>query len=159
MITITLTRDELLQGAFVGVTRNVTTITGAKAHTYDLSRPCWVDHVEGALGEMAFAKYLNKYWSGAAGRLPEFDVDNKQVRCTQYKTGYLSIFTRDNPAHEYFLITGIAPTYNIVGSIYGYKVMDLGQNHPWFNSEFDRRHQWRVPQSALTALHDRPPWE
>lgn len=114
-------------------------------HTDQLSDWAW--DVEGALAEMAFAKWLGVYYTpkNLDGKRP--DVAGNQVRSTAHVEGHLYFRENDKVnAHQRF----------VLGIVYRGKVWFVG----WFvgtdcmKDEFwsERDDAWRVPQSKLYSM-------
>ena len=156
-IKVFLTQDELYQAAIVGAHRHITCLfskgarPGGRPH-YDASNE-WNTSIEGCCGELAFAKWCGKYWTGGSFNAKEApkDVGNKQVRHTVYKTGRLIIYPHDNPDDDFVLVTGKAPFYNIRGWVNGLEIQMLGKTHPWWNTECEAG-SWWVPQESLRPM-------
>lgn len=79
-------------------------------------------HYIGCLGEMALAKGLNRYWSGAGqGFHDDDDVGGLQARATKHPDGCLLVRKDDADDAPYFCLIGEDGTYDIVGWAYGYE--------------------------------------
>jgi hypothetical protein len=101
---ITLTKTEIMQGALVGVMRQVQNLRDNRQPAYGATTDHdWQWHIEGALGEMALAKALGVFWAGV-GLFRGADVVNEatmvvvgngdrpaqvKVLCTECKTCWL----------------------------------------------------------------------
>jgi hypothetical protein len=119
-----LDMHECYRAALEGVRRRLRAMSrdAKQMSGYDL-RDAWDIDIEGAMAEMVVAKLLGHYWSGdGPGNYKGADVsDNIQVRWTKHENGHLLVNERDNPSHFYFLVTGVAPIYELKGWIAGHK--------------------------------------
>jgi hypothetical protein len=104
---------------------------------------------DGALSEMAVAKYLQRQWIGAVtfGELPSVDVSpDLQVRSTRYKSGHLILHPQDCEAHKYILaLVQVADAVTLLGWLEGWE----GMNDEYWQSDKTRQPCYFVPQSAL----------
>ena len=65
-LKVELEPREIIQGAFVGLMRQVESHCKGRQNAFGAGGDKdWQYHIEGALGEMAFAKSMNLYWTGA----------------------------------------------------------------------------------------------
>lgn len=119
MIEVTLTWSELELAAIVGVRRNVESLSdGNSPHrlmgTPHQDLPGWQGHIEGAAGEAAVAKYLNRYWSGTVNTFGKGgDVGALQVRARSRHDYELIIRPKDRDDDWFVLVTGKAPIFRI----------------------------------------------
>lgn len=151
--TVTLEDYEIRLAAEVGISRRIESLRGGesrhRAGQEQGEALTWQQHIEGALGEMAFAKWRNLYWSGSVNTFQNGgDVGAIQVR-TGSKPGHRLIIRESDKDEDVFvLLTGRAPTYTI---------------HGWIRGRDAKRPEWRtdpgghgiaffVPQEALHAL-------
>lgn len=153
-VPISLTLSEVRQAAMIGVERNLEGLFLGRKHAYgmDPSR-AWQNHIEGAGGEIAVAKWHNHFWSGALGDLDAADVGVLQVRTTA-NHGYCLILhepARDKPDQRYILVTGMAPHYRLRGWIWA---RDGQRGEYWRDPTGENRAAFFVPQSALHPLPD-----
>jgi len=80
----------------------------------------WKHTVIGGLGELAFCKAMNIFWSGNLDTFKKADALKKvQIRCTAYEHGYLTVYENDNTSHDYVLVTGCDDTFRLAGFISG----------------------------------------
>lgn len=109
----------------------------------------WQQHIEGALGEMAFAKALGRYWSGSVNTFKNGgDVGDVQIR-TRSRTDYdLIVRARDRDEDYFVLVVGCCPIYTIVGYMKGgdAKQERWGKNHGGHGAAYF------VPQNELRPL-------
>lgn len=113
---VTLNRDEMTLAAIVGVLRRVQNLFLQGGPRLPYGRPeldQWGVDVQGAAGEMAFAKGFNLFWSGALGRWGVADVDRFQVRTTVHQC--LVLHDEDTDDQVFVLVRGAPPRYELVG--------------------------------------------
>lgn len=149
MIEVTLSPDELMFAALVGIRRQVHNLFAGRQDKHGAPRDKgWQIHVEGAAGERAVAKAKGAYWDGNLGDLGADDVGRVQVR-TRSNHDFDLIIHKDDPDDRAFiLVTGIAPTYSLRGWIYG---RDAKQQE-WWQDPAGGRPAYFVPQSALRPI-------
>lgn len=145
---IKLTYAELLMGSHAGIMRQVENLKKNRKPAYGAGkRGDWQLNVEGCLGEMAVAKYLQCYWSGK-GEFRGYDVGTMQVRTTRYHSGHLLLHPDDDDDHQFWLVTGINGEYVVRGWILG----ALGKRQELWRDDADCP-AFFVPQSELTRSH------
>lgn len=133
---ITLTESELLLASSVGARRQAIAVIRGFADKYGSKRDCaWQNHIEGACGEMAFAKAMGWYWDGGVNTFKRPDVGQVQVR-TRSKDDY-ELIIRKKEFGVYVLVTGLAPKYKIRG---------------WFKSD-DVREEWLKDHGGREAAY------
>lgn len=147
---IKLTSQEIGYGVRVGGFRHYFALQQNKkdAHGYD-GENGWQLHIEGALGEIATAKFLNIYWDGSVNTWKANDLKGIQVR-TRSKN-YYDLIVRDNDTNDsiYILTTGKNGVYNIVGWING----ENAKKQEWQKTYGDRPAAFFVPQSELNDMN------
>jgi len=148
-MTVTLNRNEIIMAAFVGVRRQCESVLmGSKDANYQQDSG-WQAHIEGALGEMAFAKALGLYWDGSVNTFKTAaDVGAIQVR-TRSKPHY-ELIVRDNDRNDdlFALVRGKCPTYQIVGFI----KCGQAKRFEWKKAHGGGVPAYFVPDSALTKF-------
>lgn len=151
---VTLTLSEVFQAATVGVMRRVCDLRDKRkgAHGIPPDAPVWEYDVEGCCGEMAVAKALRVYWSGAHGKLRVPDVgDRYQVR-TRSKMSYdLVLYPEDDDHAIFILVLGRAPTYEVAGWLVA---ADGKRPEYWKNPS--GRPAFFVPRGVLRPLAELP---
>ena len=150
---VTLSNYELFAAASVGIRRQIEALQNGLPDSAGFEGEGWSNHVEGAAGEMAFAKYRDRYWSGSVGTFKEGgDVGDVQIR-TRSKSGYDLIVRDGDRDDDYFvLVVGTAPRFRIVGWI---RAADAKQPQ-WRQEHGGRPGAYFVPQSALHPFETRP---
>lgn len=134
-----------------GVMRRVETIVLKRKQTYGSKDED--DHqraLEGALGEMALAKYLGVYWHGKGKCWGPDMIGGHEVRTTSYQSGRLILHPEDKDDLKYWLVTGINGTYQIRGFKYG---RDGKQKQYWDDPQGGRP-AFFVPQNDLIFQDD-----
>jgi hypothetical protein len=147
---VELTWQEMLLGATHGVYRR---IVNTKAKNKDKrgkwALDVWSQDIEGALSEIALAKWLGVYWSGASFVRAD-DVIGYEVRWTHWDNGHLPLHRSDIDEKRYVLVTGGLGKYVIRGWIYA---RDGKREELW--GEFKGAPEgacYKVPQSELMEI-------
>ena len=150
MPQVKLNGIELMIGAFVGASRKV---GSRKSGLTDGMRAgkdkAWDIDIEGSLGEIAVAKYLNCYWQGGVNTFKKQDIVGYQVRRTQYIPASLRGQTNDKDDDIFILVTGTSPNFNIVGWAYG---RDIKQKKYWNNG----LRWYLMPEESLQPMETLP---
>lgn len=142
---VELSPEEFLMGANAAVYRRIrSTFQGKKDRFGHDGRDVWSMEIEGALAEMAVAKWQGVYWSGQEGQNAR-DVLGYEVRQTSYDNGHLLLHPDDPDDARYILITGQLGSYVIRGWIDGRD----GKQQKFWNSNYTREPAFAVPQSDL----------
>jgi hypothetical protein len=83
----------------------------------------WGNHIEGACGEAAVAKFLNLYWEGHVGAYPDTTrpdlKPNIEVKTRSKHWQDLLIRKHENREQVFILVTGTSPEFRIRGWIWG----------------------------------------
>lgn len=144
---IVLTPAEMLVAAQVGIQRQVQNLKHNVQAAYGARREHdWQLNIEGALGEMALAKYLGIYWDGK-GEMREPDVGNVDVRTTPKPNNRLILHPKDPDDRVFYLLTGYNGQYVVRGSILGKD----GKKQEYWTDPKTGRPAYFVPQEALKA--------
>lgn len=115
---VTLEWYEVSRAALVGVSRNVEALRRGYQQKLKGKDESWERHVLGALGECAFAKATNRYWSGSVNTFKAADVGaNIQIRTRSRHSYDLIVREDDNSDDLYVLVTGGPHEYEIHGWI------------------------------------------
>jgi len=153
---VTLTWSEVMQAAMVGVMRRVTDLRDKRRGAYNIAEdaPVWDIDIEGACGEMAAAKVLNVFWSGAHGQLRVADVGGRfQVRTRSKLTYELPLHPEDADDAVFVLVLGRAPHYNVKGWMYA---RDGKLPEYWDDPSGQNRPAFFVPRKLLLPLDEIP---
>ena len=117
-VEVILTWAEMLVAAHIGCMRNIQSLRLGRSRTdilpthQDGGMDCaWSSNIEGAAGEMAVAKHLGRFWSGAVGDIGADDVSGYQVKTnTSRKWDDLILRKRNRPDRIYIsVLSFIAP--------------------------------------------------
>lgn len=115
---VILTPSEIMMAAQVGVMRHVQNIKRKVKEAYGASPDKdWQYDIEGALGEYALAKYLNRCWGGT-GEYRAPDVCGVDVRTSSKDWGDLILHPKDPDTRIFFLLTGLNGRYTVRGWCY-----------------------------------------
>lgn len=97
---------EVSRAALVGVSRNVEASRRGCVSARKIEDE-WSAHINGALGECAFAKASGMYWSGSVNTFKAADIgDNIQVRTRTRHEYDLIVRDSDKDGDVYVLVTG-----------------------------------------------------
>jgi len=148
-LKVTLAWYELYMAATVGVKRQLEALKDARPDRHGYEGNGWNVHVEGAAGELAAAKALDRFWSGSINTFKsDGDVGAIQIR-TRSKAYYELIVRSDDADNDRFvLVTGTAPHYNVVGWITGRDA----KRDEWLQTYGNRPAAYFVPQRELHDL-------
>lgn len=112
---------EITNAAVVGVLRQVAAIRAnlKDRFSYDRNTP-WEDHIRGALGELAFAKWARVYWSPSVNTFENPDIGDKwQIRTRSESWHDLIVRPSDSDNQWFVLVIGGTGTWTIKGAILG----------------------------------------
>jgi len=151
MVEVTLEWYEIQCAAIVGITRRVEILSGRWQGTkYRNPKPemRWSTDVESACAEMAWGKYAGMYWSASVNTgKDQADLGKEnEIRHCFLENGHLIIRKGDPNESIYWLVTGMAPRFKIVGWIKGKD----GKKEEWVKDA----DSWFVPQMELEAVFD-----
>jgi hypothetical protein len=147
---ISLTPEEAYMAFLVGGQRQLNSVLAGRRDAYGFKGDPWRVHIEGAMGEMALAKCLGRYWSGAGERFEDdTDVGGIQVRTRSNHKYELYLWPKDETDAIYVLVTGLPPVYRVRGWITGADA----KNEDWFKSlQTGRAPAYFVPTEALRPM-------
>jgi hypothetical protein len=108
------------------------------------------DEITGSCTEMAVCMALGKAWTPSVNDSDkQVDIEpNIEVRGTENANGSLILRNQDSVDNWYFLVTGIAPTFEIVGFIKG----SDGRDKRWIKDPNGHGPAYFIPQSELLPL-------
>lgn len=156
--TVTLTAKEIRLAEFVAHQRDTDgRAAGADASKFGNGRPTYDVHLDGVLGELAFAKLMGIYWTGMGDSYHEdSDVANYQVRATKHANGCLII--RPNEGHEHdpwvLMVADGSRDYRLAGWCYGW----AGRKDEYRKDPAGRPWAYFVPQDALESPESLRGW-
>jgi hypothetical protein len=119
---VTLSKQELSIAASVGCARHIAAIFSGREDAHGLGKvDGWGLHVEGAAGELAAAKAMDRYWCPSVDTFKHGgDIgDTIQVRMRSRHTYELIIRPDDRDCDTYVLVIGVAPCFHARGAIVG----------------------------------------
>jgi len=150
-VTVKLTKYELLFAAQVGVARRIRNRSYGSRHRwgYTDTGDGWGADIDAASAELAVAKFLGGYWSGAIGR--DADVgDDIQVRQTRHDHGCLLIHADDRDDHVFVLAIGTDGEFRLVGCKGGSEA----KRAEWLDSKRPDGECYFVPQDELESIDE-----
>lgn len=148
-MTVTLTPYEVQMGATVGLRRHLEALELRLPDRHGYQGDGWGIHIEGALGELALAKYLGKYWDGSVNTFKrQGDVGQIQVRTRSRDDFELLVRPDDRDEDIFVLVVGQAPRYRVVGWIRGSEA----KRPEWQQTYGQRPPAYFVPQASLKPL-------
>lgn len=118
--TIKLTESEIIIAGSVCVQRYAQNLTNGKKEMYGAEDRFGFQYMmDGALGEMAAAKWLGRYWNGSVGNLLAADVGDFQIRTTRRSSAELILHDADKDADIFLLLYLFRDMVAIAGWCYG----------------------------------------
>jgi hypothetical protein len=149
-IEVRLTPGEMEYAANVGAKRHIEALAKGRPDKHGFEGEGWSVHIEGACGELAFAKALNKHWGGSVNTFKGGgDVGSVQVR-TRSKSHYGLLVREDDDDNAAFvLVVGKEGRYRVVGWTWG----GDAKRKQWRKKHGGRPAAYFVPQSALTPIN------
>ena len=154
MIKVQLDWGEIFNSAMVGVYRQIASLKDGRRDQHGFNGDDgWTIHIEGAAGETAVAKALNRYLKPTFNVFKSVrDVDMWEVR-TRSKHDYdLIVRKGDGDSIPFILVTGRIPNFVVHGWIYG---KDAKQDK-WVAEYGGRPPAWFVPKGELNSLDTLP---
>jgi len=137
-----------MAGALVGVMRHVSALSRQVEDKHGgKGDMAWQYHLEGACGEMAFAKAVGWYYDSSVDTFKRPDVGPVYVR-TRSRHSYELIVRKGDPSGVYVLVTGQAPGYVVRGWIHS----DQAKDGAFLQEYGGREEAYFVPQKALRLI-------
>jgi hypothetical protein len=147
---VLLSTGELHIAAMIGCHREIQNLAMGRKHTYGATQDLvWGRHIEGAAGEMAFAKWSNKFWSGNLGDLKASDVGNAEIRTRSNHNWQLFLHKEDPDDRVFILVTGLAPEFRLRGWIWG---REGKRPEYWSDPTRKNRPAYFVPNAVLRPM-------
>jgi hypothetical protein len=138
------------RAAMVGVNRMIDNLTNRRSNRHgEKSWGVWQRHVEGAMAELAVAKYLGLEWAPEIGNISESDVSGIEVRSTHHQNGRLIIHKEDDSYSAFVLAIGMNGEYRLAGWCYAF---DAKRPEFWQDPTGKGRPAYFVPQNRLVAM-------
>lgn len=121
-------------------------------HRWGDTQRGWVNHQLGCFGEMAVAKYLDKFWHCTVGKIDGIDVAGYEVRYNSYgDKSFLRIYDQDKPDKKYILVTGEVPEFTLRGWLFGSEGMRPEYRDTPLNTTPGKECFW-VPMEKLNPM-------
>jgi hypothetical protein len=121
-VIVTLTWPEVCLAAHAATMRRVQNMKHGNAHKWNAPSDvaAWDNDVTGCICEMALAKHLDRFWSGAIGDYRAADVGKAyQVRGTRHGNGRLTLHPEDFDEMPYVLGRVSDNRVTLAGWLYG----------------------------------------
>lgn len=151
MTQVSLEKYELQLASHVGCQRHVEAICADLQDRYGADKGGWNLHIEGACGELAFAKLLNIYWNGSINTFGlGGDVGDIQVRTRSRHDYELIVRAKDRDGDAFVLVTGVAPNYVVRGWLFGQEA----KRDEWLNAHGGRTPSWFIPHKELHPIFE-----
>jgi hypothetical protein len=147
--SVTLTHSELVIAGHVGMMRHASKLINGRAESYG-AQAIWDPDIEGACGECAAAKALNRYWPPTMAfrdRMLGDLLHGVEVRTRSSHAYDLILHPKDADDRPFILVTGRAPCFEVRGWILGRD----GKLQQYWSDPAGGRPAFFVPQ---TVLHD-----
>ena len=147
---VQLTPQEMMQGATIGVMRHCAAKRRNLPDRHGFKGMGWAEHIEGACGEMAFARVMGWYYSCSVNTFKNGgDVGAIQVRTRSQHDYELIVRVDDRDDDQFVLVTGRAPDFIVRGWILG---AEAKRPKEWLQTYGNREPAYFVPHSALLPL-------
>ena len=148
-MNVTLTWQEVAQGAWTGTQRQMHALKDRRTSVFGFEGDDWGIHIEGACGEIAAAKAMDRYWSASVNTFKVGgDVGQVQVRTRSRHDYELLIRENDRDEDVFVLVTGKIPDFYVRGWIVGRD----GKRDEWRKAHGGRPPAWFVPHDALHPI-------
>lgn len=150
MISISLRWSEVFQAGQVALMRTMQNLQRKVAEKYGAEGDSLDYHFRGCLGEIAVAKWANKFWSGSVGDYKARDVERWQVRTIGRASDRLILHPEDGETDPFVLALVVSkslPEVYLCGWITGAE----GKQKQFWVDPGTGRPAFFVPQ---VALHD-----
>jgi len=117
---ISLVRDDLYDGATIGLLRHLGAIVKQRKHTWGESENWiahWGFHIEAALAELSVSRLTGLPWHASLAPDNGADVGELGVRFTPREHFGLRLHEGDSASRVFVLVTGREGTYSMRGSL------------------------------------------
>lgn len=150
-VEVTLDWYELQMAANVGLARQIESLRRGLHDAHGLKDEAgWNLHIEGAAGEIAFAKAAGKYWGGSVNTFKDPDLGGRiQIR-TRSGGVRNSLIVRpgDDDQDIFVLVIGRSPKFLVAGWMLG----QVAKNQAWMQTYGGRPAAYFVPREELWPL-------
>ncbi len=141
----------MMLAASVGVRRHICSMLEGRVDSHGFNgKDKWMIHIEGAAGELAFAKAVDRYYLPTVNTFKHGGdgVSTIQVR-TRSKHHYeLMVRRNDDPEKVFVLVTGEMPIFVVRGWLFGKEAM-LPE---YLKDHGGRPHAYFAPQDKLRPI-------
>lgn len=152
MVSIKLSKSEMLQGALWGCMRNIENRMKGLQDKYGANseRNGWQISIVGSLGEIAVCKYFGIYYNAEMNNFKAKDVGGKyQVRTSPYDNSYLCLHKEDADDDIFIAVIGYADTFRLIGYI---RAIEGKRSKYWCDKWNTGRPAYWVPQEDLKPI-------
>ncbi len=154
-IWVALNEEERTTGANEGTARQTDAVRRGLKDKYGFDGDPLEAHINGARGEVGFAKIVGATWRSTVGTFKSgYDVGKLQVR-TRSRHDYELIFRPDDTpleAQPFVLMLGNFSLFAVVGWIIGRDA----RKDEWWGTHGGRDGAWFVPQEKLLDIRELP---
>lgn len=151
-VDVTLTSVETQQAAMVGALRHIEATKRGLSNRFGADPDNgWTLNIEGAAGELAVARVLDRYWGMPVNTFRRGgDVGQLQVRTRSRHHYELIVRSADRDTDIFILVTGRAPWFRV----HGFMVGADAKRPAWMQRHAGRPAAYFVPQAALRPIED-----
>ena len=152
---VVLSESEMHMATAVGCRRQIQALQAGLTPNAGYKGSGWEIHIEGAAGELAFARFRNLYWPATVGTFKRGgDIgDNIQVRTRTNWNHDLIVRDTDRNDDVFILVVGTIPRFHIVGWLRGGDA-----KHPRYRKTYgDRPAAYFIPQHDLRPFEKTQP--
>lgn len=154
MTIIRLTEAEMYLAGQVASMRQMAAMRKGYTHRWGDVNRGWINNLLGCFGELAVAKYLDRYWHCTVGKIDGVDVGGHEVRYNSYgDKSLLRIYDQDKPDKKYILVTGEPPEFHLRGWLFGSDGMLPEYKDTPLNTTAGKECFW-VPMENLKPMSD-----
>lgn len=142
----------MIQAGIVGVLRHVEDCNFGARGRYGANNEKigWNADIDGAVGEVVVASFLNVFWDGKINDFKAKDVGDSQVRAT--RTDYLILHPPDDN-DDIFVSVGIRKCPRC--QLWGWFTGKEGKQQKWWCDKYNNgRPAFFVPQTELNDMDD-----
>jgi len=147
---VKLTPHEVQAGAIIGIERHIQAMAKGLKDKHGLrAQDRWRVHIEGACGEIAFAKAMNMYWSPSVNTFKGHpDIGSFEIRTRSQQNYDLLVREDDEDDRIFVLVVGMAPQFRLVGWLTGKEA----KQQRYLQTYGDRPPAYFVPQDKLHSI-------
>lgn len=146
---IVLSETDLYVGSLVGCRRNINDVLHGFGNRGVAKNRMWDVNINGALGELAFCRLFNIYFSATTEKPDKVDFFLRglkvEVRTAYESSSRLIIRKGDLDDAVFVLLTGPMIEFEFVGWCYGRE----GKKEEWLDAPANRTPAWFVPRPGL----------